>query len=284
VAHLIDVTNAGDGYRDILSRIMDDGQVVSPRGLATKALRNVTIFWRDPGDVLVSRPKLSRGLMALEPLQLVGGFSDPGLTVDVVPHYANFREPTGIFHGAYGLRVRDKVGLIAERLKQDKYTRQAHMNIWEDHYDLAIEGKKDYPCTTAAEFEWVDGVGLCGTTYMRSNDAWLGFPYDIVQHTSLLKSLATFLDLPVGVYTHVVRNLHIYETDFAKVAEFLASPPFPGARRLDGGFGAGTEVSWFDVQKRAKTITYRPTTIEPATTEEAFHIEAMVAQLGVAAP
>src|SRR3712207_7938040 len=51
------------------------------RSLPTKALRNVTIVWTDPGDVLLLgvRPKMSLALLALEPLQLVGGFSDPKL-------------------------------------------------------------------------------------------------------------------------------------------------------------------------------------------------------------
>lgn len=282
MAHLIEVDDAEVGYRSILTRIMNLGDTVSPRGLATKALRNVTVVWTDPGDAHVGsvRPKLSRGLMALEPLQLVGGFSDPKLTIDTVPHYANFMDD-GEFHGAYGLRIRDKVGLVAERLRVDPHTRQARMNIWEDRFDLAIEGKKDYPCTTAAEFEIIDGR-LCGTTYMRSNDAWLGFPYDIVQHTCLLKSLATFLGVPVGAYTHVVRNFHIYETDYDKVVAALDTELWQAPReRLDGGIGTGQELSWSDVQTRARSLTYDPCSVDPATSEEFFYHRIMIDKVGV---
>jgi hypothetical protein len=281
VAHLIEVTDAEVGYRTILSRIFNVGDLVAPRGMPTKALRNVTVSWNVPNDVLLLgvRPKLSTALIALEPLQLVGGFSDAELLVSLVPAYAQFAEPTGEFWGAYGARTGTKVGLVAERLRSDPSTRQARMSFWDDRLDLAHEGKHDYPCTTAAEFEIVNGH-LCGTTYMRSNDAWLGFPYDIVQHTSLLKSLATYLHLPVGTYTHVVRNLHLYEKDFAKAREFLETDVWStGERRqLEGGFGTGLEDAWSQVQDRARRLTYTPHDVDPASPEEEFYREVMIRQ------
>src|SRR5687767_10486833 len=140
-------------------------------------LPNVVIVNKDPTDVLLVGlgRKLSLGLLALEPLQLVGGFSDPELTIKVVPHYANFADNgidgKPVFWGAYGMRLGGKVGLVAERIRQDKYTRQAHISFWDDKMDLAHEGMHDYPCTISAHFEVGPDGKLNGTTVMRSNDA-----------------------------------------------------------------------------------------------------------------
>lgn len=271
-------------YRQVLQILLLAGEKVSPRGQATLALQNVIIEHQDPGDVLLTGigRKLSPGLLALEPLQLVGGFSDPELTIATVPHYANFADVRAsgarFFWGAYGARLRDKVGLVAERLKKDPATRQAHVSFWDDIWDLESEGKKDYPCTISAHFEMSADGKLNGTTVMRSNDAWLGYPYDVVQHTCLLKTLARFLDVPVGSYTHIVHNMHLYERDIEKARQLLLDTVnFTDERlRLDGGIGTGDESTWGMVQQRARSLCYRPCAIDPATPEETFYKNIML--------
>jgi thymidylate synthase len=276
-------TNERILYVILLQDLIRSDDRPAPRGLPTRAIRNLTIVHEDPGDVLLTG--ISRGLspklLALEPLQLVGGFSDPQLLVQTVPHYANFMDNGG-FWGAYGLRLSGKVGLVAERLKQDPASRQAHVSFWRDDMDLAFEGKHDYPCTISAHFE-IDGAGrLNGTTVMRSNDAWLGYPYDVVQHSCLLKTLARFLHVPVGTYTHIVHNMHLYEKDLEaaeklieRLMGYTENPP-----RMDGGIGTGDEEYWSDVQSRAVRMTYVPQNIEPATLEETFYINAMKGMTG----
>jgi hypothetical protein len=92
--------------------------------------------------------------------------------------------------------------------------------------------------------------------------------------------LSTFLHLPVGTYTHVVRNLHLYEKDFAKAREFLETDVWStGERRqLEGGFGTGLEDSWSQVQDRARRLTYTPHDVDPASPEEEFYREVMIRQ------
>lgn len=271
-------------YRQLLETLLHDGERIAPRGQQTRALRNFVIVHEDPGDVLLTGigRKLSPGLLALESLQLVGGFSDPELTIKTVPHYANFadttRDGTPVFWGAYGARLRGKVGLVAERLRKDIHTRQAHVSFWDDTLDLAHEGMKDYPCTISAHFEIDSHYRLNGTTVMRSNDAWLGYPYDVVQHTCLLKSLAAYLGVGVGTYTHIVHNMHLYERDVEKAEELLSfTHEFVERPRLDGGIGlGGQEGTWGMVQQRARTLCYRPCAIDPASSEERFYKEVMM--------
>jgi thymidylate synthase len=265
-------------YRRILETLVIDGEKIAPRGLPTRAISNLVVVHNDPGDVLLTGlgRGLSPGLLALEPLQLVGGFSDAKTTVRVVKHYANFLDGDE-FHGAYGVRIGDHFRFVADRLRDDSATRQAQINFWDNDKDLTANGMHDYPCTVTAHFE-MDGAGrLNGTTVMRSNDAWLGYPYDVVQHTSLLKSLARYLHVEVGTYTHVVHNMHLYEKDLEVASNLLDTMHLGDKRpRMDGGIGTGSESTWTQVAARARELFYRPAAVAPATEEEAWYRQAMV--------
>lgn len=266
--------NLETGYRTLLTHLVEDGKTTSPRGQATYELENVVLEHNAGGDVLLHgvRPRYSQQLAALEALQLVGGFSDPKLLVSVVPHYASFLDG-GKFHGAYGDRTGLKFGLIAERLKTDETTRRANVQFWDDGLDLAREGLHDYPCTMHMNFLMRNGY-LNMTTVMRSNDAWLGFPYDLYQFTSVHRTMARFLGTVTGPYTHMVHSMHLYERDLDKAHELLntkhTNRPAP---MLLGGIGVGDEREWFHIQERAKKICYSPKDVTPRTLEEAWLIQ-----------
>jgi hypothetical protein len=73
---------------------------------------------------------------------------------------------------------------------------------------------------------------------MRSNDLWLGFPYDVFTFTQIQRYLAVMLAVGLGSYTHNVGSLHLYEEHYEKaqavaelcnpiwlIPEGFASPP-----------------------------------------------------------
>jgi thymidylate synthase len=279
MARSYEVTNMALSYRTMLRDIMMYGDWTSPRGIATREFTNVTIEHQRPESVLLTGigRNLSTGLAALEALQLVGGFCDVGLVTKVAPRYKDFLDGDS-FHGAYGLRTQYKLGLVAERLHQDPYTRRACVTMWEDRLDLSQEGLHDYPCTMHANFRMRDiGGNIHGSTVfvldmtivMRSNDLWLGYPYDAVQFSILHSTMAAFLGVHVGTYTHIVHSLHLYERDLLKVRELLdnefdidTSP-----QSLSGGISARSE-NWIGVQNRAQTLCYSPEKINPKTPAE----------------
>lgn len=57
------------------------------------------------------------------------------------------------------------------------------------------------------------------TTYMRSNDLWMGFPNDVFQFTAIQVYLAMRLGYQLGSYTHIAGSLHLYERDAKKAME-----------------------------------------------------------------
>lgn len=266
-------------YKILLDALTTKGERLSPRGQPTLMLPNVVIVHEDPGDVLLTGlgRGLSPGLLALEPLQLVGGFSNPDLTVKIVPHYANFMD-NGSFWGAYGERTGRYMRQVVDRFDTDTQTRQAQVNFWDNDLDLEFQGKHDYPCTVTAHFEVGPDGRLNGTTVMRSNDAWLGYPYDVVQHACLLKTLARFMHIPVGTYTHIVHNMHLYERDLEKALALRDKLHLHAERpRLDGGIGSGDEWRWSAVQERARALADNPCSIMPATSEEEWYQQSMLA-------
>jgi len=157
------------------------------------------------------------------------------------PSYKRFTEDGIYAFGAYGERwdenarnrgndVETIVGHIdqlttaIETLRRHPESRQVIMTMW-DGTDLihARElDKKDLPCTLSHQFLLRNGY-LHMITTMRSNDAWLGLPYDVFCNTQLLKLIADILGVLPGSYTHNAGSMHFYERNFEKINKILNS-------------------------------------------------------------
>jgi hypothetical protein len=179
----------------------------------------VTVVLEDPtyGLALGVGRSLSPRVAAAEAIQLIGGFHNPELMVWASPAFKKYMDGYN-FHGAYGDRIGTQVELAVAKLEDDLDTRQAVITLWDPEKDNE-GGLHDYPCTVALGFSRRDHVGLPAHgvldmhVTMRSNDVWLGFPYDVFQFTQLQLTVARMLDLPVGEYTHTAWSMHLYERD-----------------------------------------------------------------------
>jgi len=52
---------------------------------------------------------------------------------------------------------------------------------------------------------------------MRSNDIFLGLPYNFVQFSAMQEILAGWLGLKMGAYDHISDSLHVYDRDFDQI-------------------------------------------------------------------
>lgn len=116
----------------------------------------------------------------------------------------------------YGYCIKKKFGFdqyefIKEKLKKDTNTRQAVIHIKEP----SNKESKDINCTVCLQF-FIRENKLYMTTYMRSNDLWMGFPYDVFQFTCLQILLSMELGVELGTYTHIAGSLHFYKRDYLK--------------------------------------------------------------------
>ena len=111
----------------------------------------------------------------------------------------------------------DQMAMCEELLRKDPNTRQAVIHIKQAR-DILGHPTKDLNCTVCLQFLLREDK-LYMTTYMRSNDLWMGFPNDVFQFTCMQIYLAMRLNVGLGSYTHVAGSLHMYERDYQKSLE-----------------------------------------------------------------
>lgn len=255
-----------------------EAEEVSPRGLKTHELADVTIEITDPSDCLmygIGRESYLPAIGVVESLLMIGGVSDPGLLRQVAPVFQRFQDG-GALHGAYGPRLRPQIPRVLDRLRTDPDTRQALAMVWDPVYDLAPGPvPRDLPCTVYLAFRIRNGR-LTMKTHMRSNDIWRGWCYDVIQFTQLQHTVANMLGLEAGSYVHHADSLHVYHEDLeqlykvATVTDFYElDTPRP---RLSG---LRAEGSWQNAQHRALELLYAPERPEPQTGTEQFMLDCL---------
>lgn len=117
-------------------------------------------------------------------------------------------------NSAYGHRIFNKFGFnqyeyIRELLEKDPLSRQAVIHI----KDASNVPTKDTPCTVYLQFFIREGK-LHLSVHMRSNDIWMGVPYDMFSFCFIQMMLAMELGVEIGSYTHYAGSLHMYERDY----------------------------------------------------------------------
>lgn len=150
------------------------------------------------------------------------------------PQYENFSDDGKTANGAYGYRWKHNLGFeianilfqtnfrsqlhaVIALLKKDPNTRQAVMTMWDsrDLINSYVKLTKDTPCNLTWSFFLRNDI-LDMVCNIRSNDLWLGFPYDIFCNTCIQRIIANDLGVNVGTYTHQVGSLHIYMKHYEK--------------------------------------------------------------------
>jgi len=152
-----------------------------------------------------------------------------------LPKFAGFG---ATYHGAYGHRLRSNIGIdqlqrAYEVLNAKPTSRQIVLQIWDGRIDLpqrtGEEISSDVPCNVVSILKIRSGK-LEWMQIMRSNDIYLGLPYNIVQFTTLQEVVAGWLNLELGEYNQISNSLHVYERDLVNV---LRSHPKPCATNTD---------------------------------------------------
>lgn len=141
----------------------------------------------------------------------------------------SFSDNGETLYGAYGYRLDKQIDTCIEKLKNDKYSRQAFATIY-DRYDI-FANTKDVPCNTSIQF-MIRNNELILTVNSRSSDFITGLPIDAF-HWQLLLSLVyqelrqTYTELSDGRVVYNIASLHIYSTDkeiFDTFTDYAAIP------------------------------------------------------------
>lgn len=224
--HIITGDSFEEVYHKSIIEILLNGEKVSPRGAKTYELSPATLVIEDARKLL-TMPNKRKGnytFQLAEALWILRGSND----LEEIAHYNRVwryfedGENLGILNGAYGERLRawnsnvDQFYEVYKKLKNDPYSRQAVMIIFDPERDNKIHENgnysKDIPCTNYFVFTIRNGK-LNMMTVMRSNDLHKGTLYDIPNFMTFQNILAGWLEVEVGKYTHVANSFHIYEDD-----------------------------------------------------------------------
>jgi thymidylate synthase len=239
--------NATEAWLALLADVSLNGKISHPRGMKIREIINnsVAIDMRHP-VVLTKERRLSYKFMAAEAWWILSGRSDVESIGRHCKAIRRFSDDGISFFGAYGPKISYQMEHIVKTLKSDRDTRQAVLTIWRKNPPHT----KDVPCTVSVQWLIRDGLLHCIDT-MRSNDVWLGFPYDVFNFSMLswhvLEALRDEgIEADLGTLHLNAGSHHIYEPnletltgwhnhDWSDAHEFYHS----AGHRIDYGFVHG---------------------------------------------
>lgn len=224
--------------RTIMDLLDKPSYTVSPRGLKINEELNAVLILGNPRKRVVNlkERKLSKRYLAGEFCFYMAGSDE----LSFISHYSKFwnkiSDNNKTVNSCYGKKLFHEINrwdisqfnYAKEQLLKDSDSRKAIATIY-NRGDANLN-TKDNPCTISLQF-FIRDNQLMLTVYMRSNDIWLGTPYDIgfftmVQELMLIRlQRIKYKDLTLGTYTHFVGSLHLYERHFEKAKEIATSSP-----------------------------------------------------------
>lgn len=217
-------------YRDIANALFIIGDDVTARGLRTKELLNVQIELNKPRNRFVNFA--ARNMDMNYCMGELCYFLDGRTDLDSIAHYSKFwikvSDDGKTVNSAYGARIfgyrtpskMPQFDYAIDVLRQDAQSRKAVIAI----YNIGdARTSNDNPCTMFMQFVIRNNRLHCYTT-MRSNDVWLGLPYDVAFFTTVheiayVKLLGTYPWLGLGTYIHNAVSLHVYDRNFEGLHE-----------------------------------------------------------------
>lgn len=189
-----------------------DGDVVGE-------LLNAVVEITDPTRNIVSN-KIRKMPMRYAVGELLWYLSGSNKVKDIAQYskvWENLSDNGITVNSAYGYRIKyafgfDQLEQVKKMLHDNPNSRQAVIHI-KDPVDYSQHPTKDVPCTVCLQF-FIRDEKLYMTTYMRSNDIWMGFPYDVFSFCAMQVLMAMELGVEVGTYTHHAASLHLYQRDY----------------------------------------------------------------------
>ena len=118
----------------------------------------------------------------------------------------------------------DQLAEMIAGIKKDPYGRRHLLTAWNpgELNEMALP-----PCHILAQFYVNSKNELSCQMYQRSNDFFLGCPFNIASYALLTHMIAQVCGLGVGEFIHTTGDAHVYSNHMDQVAEQLSRKPFP---------------------------------------------------------
>lgn len=209
--------------RHSLEALVNRGEPVDPSKGPNVELRAVSLELTNPRARLSRSESRGRVFSALgELLWYLAGTNATSHIVHYIPKYRQYDED-GVIYGGYGPRLMgtgqaDQLKTVIGLLRRKPSSRRAVLQLF-DASDL-VDEHEDVPCTCVLQFLCRAG-NVDMVAFMRSSDAFVGFPHDVFCFTMLQELVARSLGLDLGTYTHMAGSFHLYDHDRSDAEAFL---------------------------------------------------------------
>jgi thymidylate synthase len=213
----------------------DVGEWVEGRGGRTREVLHVVCNIRHPLQrwTIARAPAINPAFAIAELIWILNGRDDSAFLNRWNSKLPSFAGEGAKYDGAYGARLRNRFGVdqirrVCDALSSNPGSRQAVLQIWDAASDLplpdGLPASPDVPCNVCSLLK-IRGGKLEWSQVLRSNDLFLGLPYNFIQFTFLQEILAGCLQVGVGNYCHFSDSLHVYERDIERFGKVeLATP------------------------------------------------------------
>lgn len=232
------MNNYDNAYALLLHHLMNDnelGQSVSLRtnertGVRVRELCGGASMKLDLSDERVPIPgnrAYYPKAAAAETAWQLHGTKDPAFMMKHAPRLWEKFIEDGEIKSAYGWRWRHAFGrdqivdaIIA--LSNDETSRQCWIQAWDPSSDgLGRKGPKNIPCPVGFTLNVDANKSLHTCVFIRSSDAYVGLPYDVMNYAMLTAVFARTLNLALGSLHVTLANVHLYEPHWDLAREDL---------------------------------------------------------------
>lgn len=214
-------------YFDVLVNAFDnDYPLADSRCGLVKDLGPTVFEFLNPGhQFLFLRGRKYNPFFAIaESAWMLSGKNTLSEMTNILTGYASYSDDQESLNGAYGFRMKSQFGVdqiekCVSILKRDSLSRRAVITLY-DPSDLDRQDSSDIPCNTTL-FLKIRENKLDISVINRSNDLFLGVPYNVFAFGVIHKYIASRLDVSVGVQRHFTDSLHLYEKDIPAVKKIV---------------------------------------------------------------
>lgn len=204
-------------YIKLIHALNESGVEISKEGRKIKELAPCILKITSPkaGILVVEGRPYSPAFVVAETLWNLTGDSTDWLC-DYNKVYEKYFTDKQLKAG-YGNRIfnwgndSNQFDLVAQRLEAEPFSEHASITIFNPTYDL--KNPVFVPCITKLKFR-IRNNKLHMTSFMRAQDIWLGFPYDINLLLTLFQLMSIRLNIEMGEYYHYCDVLRLYEVDY----------------------------------------------------------------------
>lgn len=209
---IITVNKAQEAFEILFDYILEDGEDCSN---GTKQIFNTLIQINNPelNIIETSYRKWSKSYADFEWDWYLSGNPNAEAISQRASIWKSMMDQDGNVNSNYGYQWfrNGQLFRVIDMLKENPTTRKASISLY-DGKEMNLY-HKDTICTYAINF-YITKNKLNMQVMMRSNDLVYGFCNDQYCFSKLQMLVAKELSIDLGIYTHFVCNMHIYEKHF----------------------------------------------------------------------